>query len=109
MLTSLYELTVLLGGLALLTVLVVQGRSIFVVAPLCALVTVTLSSLNPLAAMTGPYMTGFADFVKSFYLIALGAVFGRSWDQTSPPRTASTATRCSSAWSIRAASFARSI
>ncbi len=83
MLTSLYELSVLLGGMALLTGLVVQGRSIFVVAPLCALVTVTLSGLDPLAAMTGPYMTGFADFVRSFYLIvALGAVFGKLMEES---------------------------
>ena len=83
MLTSLYELSVLLGGLALLTVLVVQGRSIFVVAPLCALVTATLSGVDPLAAMTGPYMTGFADFVRSFYLIvALGAVFGKLMEES---------------------------
>ena len=83
MLTSLYELSVLLGGLALLTVLVVQGRSIFVVAPLCALVTATLSGVDPLATMTGPYMTGFADFVRSFYLIvALGAVFGKLMEES---------------------------
>ncbi|MBC7817149.1 MAG: GntP family permease, partial [Planctomycetaceae bacterium] len=80
---ELYELGVLLGGMALLTVLVVQGRSIFVVAPLCALVTVTLSGVDPLAAMTGDYMTGFADFVRKFYLIvALGAVFGKLMEES---------------------------
>ncbi len=83
MTTPLYELLVLLGGMALLTILVVQGRSIFVVAPLCALVTVTLSGCDPLAAMTGPYMTGFADFVRKFYLIvALGAVFGKLMEES---------------------------
>ncbi len=83
MTTPLYELLVLLGGMALLTVLVVQGRSIFVVAPLCALVTVTLSGCDPLAAMTGAYMTGFADFVRKFYLIvALGAVFGKLMEES---------------------------
>ena len=83
MLIPLYELLILLGGMALLTVLVVRGRSIFVVAPLCALVTVTLSGLDPLAAMTGAYMTGFADFVRRFYLIvALGAVFGKLMEES---------------------------
>ncbi|MEK6259852.1 MAG: GntP family permease [Planctomycetota bacterium] len=83
MVVQLYELGVLLGGMALLTILVVQGRSIFVVAPLCALVTVTLSGGDPLAAMTGAYMTGFADFVRKFYLIvALGAVFGKLMEES---------------------------
>ena len=83
MATATYELLVLLGGMALLTVLVVQGRSIFVVAPLCALVVVMLSGFDPLAAMTGAYMTGFADFVRRFYLIvALGAVFGKLMEES---------------------------
>ena len=83
MVTAYYELAVLLGGMALLTVLVVQGRSIFVVAPLCALVTVTLSGLDPLGSMTGAYMTGFADFARRFYLIvALGAVFGKLMEES---------------------------
>jgi len=83
MATEIYELLVLLGGMALLTVLVVQGRSIFVVAPLCALVTVTLSGFDPLGVMTGAYMTGFADFVRRFYLIvALGAVFGKLMEES---------------------------
>lgn len=83
MATATYELLVLLSGMVLLTVLVVQGRSIFVVAPLCALVTVILSGLDPLTAMTGPYMAGFADFVRRFYLIvALGAVFGKLMEES---------------------------
>ena len=45
--------------------------------------TVTLSGVDPLAAMTGPYMTGFADFVRRFYLIvALGAVFGKVMEES---------------------------
>ncbi len=76
--TQLYELFVLLAGLGLLTVLVIRGRSIFVVAPLCALLTVALSGGDPLQSLTGPYMTGFADYLRRFYLIfALGAAFGK--------------------------------
>jgi H+/gluconate symporter-like permease len=76
--TQFYELSVLLAGLGLLTVLVIRGRSIFVVAPLCALLTVTLSGGDPLHSLTGPYMTGFADYLRRFYLIfALGAAFGK--------------------------------
>lgn len=73
-----YHLLVLFGSLALLMFLVVRGKSIFVVAPLCALIAVTLSGEDPVAKMNGAYMSGFADYVKKFYLIfALGAVFGK--------------------------------
>ena len=76
--TNAYQLLVLFGSLALLMYLVVRGRSIFVVAPLCALIAVTLSGEDPLAKMNGAYMAGFADYVKRFFLIfALGAVFGK--------------------------------
>ena len=75
---SVYHLLVLFGSLALLMYLVVRGKSIFVVAPLCALIAVTLSGENPLAKMNGAYMTGFAEYARQFYLIfALGAVFGK--------------------------------
>lgn len=73
-----YHLLVLFGSLALLMFLIVRGKSIFVVAPLCALIAVTLSGEDPVAKMNGAYMSGFADYVKKFFLIfALGAVFGR--------------------------------
>jgi len=78
-----YSLAVLLGGLALLMTLVVRGKSIFVVAPLCAALTVTLSGADPVAAMTGPYMSGFAEYLRNFYLVfALGAAFGRIFEDT---------------------------
>jgi H+/gluconate symporter-like permease len=68
----------LLVGLALMMLLVVRGRSVFVVAPLCGLVAVVLSGRDPLAAVTGPYMAGFADYIRRFYpIFALGAVFGK--------------------------------
>ena len=73
-----YSLAILFGGLALLMTLVVRGKSIFVVAPLCAALTVTLSGADPVAAMTGPYMSGFSEYLRNFYLVfALGAAFGR--------------------------------
>lgn len=73
-----YHLAVLLGGLSMLTVLVMRGHSIFVAAPLCALVTVTLSGADPLSGMTDNFMHGFADFLRQFYLIfVLGAAFGK--------------------------------
>ena len=83
MLSDAYHLLVLFGCLALLMTLVVRGKSIFVVAPLCALIAATLSGQDPVARMTGPYMVGFADYVHRFYLIfALGAVFGKLMDES---------------------------
>lgn len=77
------NLVVLFGGLALLMGLVVRGKSIFVVAPFCALATVTLSGSDPLGQLTGAFMTGFADYVRRFYLIfALGAAFGKLMEQS---------------------------
>ena len=75
---NLYPLLVLLAGLALLMTLVVRGCSIFVAAPLCAAITVLFSGLNPITVMSGSYMTGFADYVRNFYLVfVLGAAFGK--------------------------------
>lgn len=80
---SIYSLGILFGGLALLMTLVVRGRSVFVVAPLCAALTVTLSGADPVATMTGPYMQAFADYLRNFYLVfALGAAFGRMFEDS---------------------------
>jgi H+/gluconate symporter-like permease len=73
-----YHLTVLFGCLAMLMLLIIRGKSIFVVGPLCAVLAVTFSGGDPLAAINGPYMAGFADYVRRFFMIfALGAVFGK--------------------------------
>ena len=78
-----YHLAVLLGGLSLLTFLVMRGHSIFVAAPLCALVTLTLSGADPVAGMTTDFMRGFSKFVGDFYLIfVLGAAFGKLMDDS---------------------------
>ncbi len=82
-----YSLAVLFGGLTLLMLLVIRGRSIFVVAPLCAALTVMFSGADPVAAMTGPYMSGFGEYVRNFYLVfALGAAFGRIFEDTGAAR-----------------------
>jgi H+/gluconate symporter-like permease len=78
-----YELAVLLAGFALLTVLALRGLSIFVAAPLCAVLILAASGRDPLAGMTGPFMAGFADYLRRFYLIfALGAAFGQLLDKS---------------------------
>lgn len=79
----LYHLAILFGAMALLMTLVIRGKSIFVVAPLCALLAATFSGLNPVATMTGPYMTGFAEYLRNFFLIfALGAAFGKLYEDS---------------------------
>jgi H+/gluconate symporter-like permease len=83
MLHDIYHLSILIGCMSLMMMLVVRGKSIFVVAPLCALIAVTFSGADPVAQMNGAYMTGFADYVKRFYLIfALGAVFGKLMEES---------------------------
>lgn len=82
------QLAVLFGGMGLLMLLVVRGKSIFVVAPLCALLTVTFSGFDPVEALTRHYMTGFADYIRRFYLVfALGAAFGKLLDDSGAATT----------------------
>src|SRR5437016_6253040 len=77
-LEPIYALAVLLGGLLLLTVLVVRAHSIFVAAPLCALLILVFSGADAVAGMTGKYMTGFAEYLRQFFFVfALGAAFGK--------------------------------
>lgn len=81
--TEIYHLAVLFGSMALMMVLVIRGRSIFVVAPLCALLAAALCGTNPVQQMNDTYLTGFADYVRKFFLIfALGAVFGKLMDES---------------------------
>ena len=78
-----YHLTVLFSSMALLMTLVIRGRSIFVAAPLCALLATILSGADPVTQMNEAYMSGFADYIKRFYFIfALGAVFGKLMDDS---------------------------
>jgi H+/gluconate symporter-like permease len=73
-----YELAVLLAGFLLLTLLVVRGASIFVAAPLCAALILGFSGVDPTTGLAGPFMTGFSDYMRQFYLIfAFGAAFGK--------------------------------
>lgn len=81
--SALYHLAILFAAMALLMTLVIRGKSIFVVAPLCALLAATLSGLDPVQTMTGPYMTGFAEYLRNFFLIfALGAAFGKLYEDS---------------------------
>lgn len=78
MAVTLYQLAVLLAGIGLLMGLVVRGKSIFVAAPLCALVMGVLSGRDPVTLLSGTFAGGFAEYMKNFYLLfALGAAFGK--------------------------------
>jgi len=80
---EIYHLAVLFGSMALLIVLVIRGMSIFVVAPLCALLAAACCGTDPVQQMNEAYLTGFADYIRRFYLIfALGAVFGKLMDES---------------------------
>lgn len=76
----------LIGGLVLLTVLVMKGMNLLVVAPISALFVAVLNGipLFPQFAEDGQvdfitgYMDGFAGFITSWYLMFLaGAIFGK--------------------------------
>lgn len=78
MLTDFYSLAVLLGCIGLMMYWVVRGHSVYVIAPLSALVALVASGTDPLAGMSGPYMTGFAEYIRRFLpVFLLGAVFGK--------------------------------
>ena len=76
----------LIGGLILLTVLVMRGMNLLIVAPLSALFVAVLNGVPifPQFASEGQsdfitsYMDGFAGFITSWYLMFLaGAIFGK--------------------------------
>ncbi|MFN0198229.1 MAG: GntP family permease [Planctomycetaceae bacterium] len=77
-LSAAYGILVLLFGLGLLTVLIYRGLNIFVAGPLCAFAVLVLSGADPVKGMGEDYMTGFADYMRSFYLVFIfGAAFGK--------------------------------
>ncbi|WP_040928835.1 GntP family permease [Nosocomiicoccus massiliensis] len=76
----------LVGGLILLTILVMRGMNLLVVAPLSALFVALLNGVPLFPQMTineevdfvTGYMNGFAGFITSWYLMFLaGAIFGK--------------------------------
>lgn len=68
----------ILLGLAILIVLAMKGVSLYVLAPLAALVVAIFSGGNILTAMTKTYMSGFAGFMQSYFLMfALSSIFAK--------------------------------
>ena len=68
----------ILLGLAVLVIFALKGVSLYVLAPLAALVVAIFSGGNILTAMTDTYMTGFANFMKNYFLMfALSSIFAK--------------------------------
>lgn len=76
----------LIGGLILLTFLVMRGMNLLVVAPLAALFVAVLNGVPIFSQLAGEdqadfissYMGGFSGFITSWYLMFLaGAIFGK--------------------------------
>lgn len=76
----------LIGGLVLLTILVMRGMNLLVVAPLAAVFVAVLNGLPLFSQLStdgtpdfvSSYMDGFSGFITSWYLMFLaGAIFGK--------------------------------
>lgn len=74
-------------GLALLVFLAFKGKSLIWGAPLCVLVLAVTSQLNPLEVYANEYMTGFGDFVITWFpTFMLSAIFGKIMEVTGGAR-----------------------
>jgi len=68
----------ILLGLLILIVFALRGVPLYVLAPLAALVVAIFAGGNILTTMTDTYMTGFANFMKNFFLMfALSSIFAK--------------------------------
>ena len=68
----------ILLGLLILIIFAMRGVSLYVLAPLAALVVAVFAGGNILTTMTDTYMTGFANFMKSYFLMfALSSIFAK--------------------------------
>ena len=84
--TYMWGILGLIGGLAILTILVMRGMNLLIAAPLSALIVGVFNGL-PLFSQLAvgkqtdfvtSYMDGFSGFVTSWYLMFLtGAIFGK--------------------------------
>jgi H+/gluconate symporter-like permease len=68
----------ILVSLGFIIILALRGWHIIILAPLAAIIAASFSGLNVLDTLTGPYMTGFTNYARRFYLIFLmGTLFGK--------------------------------
>lgn len=68
----------ILVALVLLVILAMKGVNIIILAPILSTLVILTSGLDFVQTITGPYMTGFANFATRYFLVfMLGAVFGK--------------------------------
>ena len=89
----------LIGGLVLLTVLVIRGMNLLIVAPLSALFVAVLNGIPLFPQLAGEgqadfvtsYMNGFSGFITQWYLMFLaGAIFGKVMEYSGAAESVST-------------------
>jgi H+/gluconate symporter-like permease len=77
----------ILVSLAFIITLALRGWHIIVLAPLAAVIAAAFAGLNILDTLTGPYMTGFTNYARRFYLIFLmGTLFGKFMEDSGAAR-----------------------
>jgi H+/gluconate symporter-like permease len=78
----------ILLSLAFIITLALRGWHIIILAPLAAIIAALFSNLNVLETLTGPYMTGFTNYARRFYLIFLmGTLFGKFMEDSGAARS----------------------
>jgi H+/gluconate symporter-like permease len=75
-------------SLIFIITLALRGWHIIILAPLAAVIAALFSGLSVLDTLTGPYMTGFTNYARKFYLIFLmGTLFGRFMEDSGAARS----------------------
>ena len=70
-------------ALALMTILIMRGTNIFVVAILCSAIVAVTGKINLYEALKGNYMAGFVKFFQDNFLIFLtGTIMGKAMEVT---------------------------
>lgn len=68
----------ILAAFALLAFLCMKGWSIYISAPICALIIALTSGMNPLSAITDNFLPGTGEYLAQWFgLFMLGAIFGK--------------------------------
>lgn len=68
----------ILVAFALLGYMCMKGWSIFISAPICALIIAVTSGMNPLGAITDQFLPGTGNYLAQWFLLfMLGALFGK--------------------------------
>ena len=82
------DMIIILVGLALLLVLTLKKVPVVYAAAISVIFIALFSRLPVVSTMTGDYMTGFANFVKSSWLmLLLGAILSKVMDITGAARS----------------------